>query len=704
MTHVFKPRGLWTKTAAAVLLSLSLVATSVQAAPAPSVPSEAKALTPENAKAFLDEFFAADYTQPHFTGASVVIVKDGEVVAQEGYGLSDVKQNEAVDPTQTVFRVASVSKSFTAVAIMQLAEEGKLDLQADFLIYTPGLTLDNPFNTPVTVEQLLLHTSGFEIRDPKPEDIHDDFDKVVEIDDYVKTHLPPVVREPGSSYMYDNFASLLLGLIVQNVSGERYEDYMDAHVFEPLGMENSGYVLEGDLKDNLASGYMPTGDELPLYTLSPTVMPHGGMLSTAEDIGKFMIAFLNEGEAENGRILSEESVALMEPYRSEIHPLLPDTTYGFEAPIQLPGAGSNPAIITKGGDLNGFSSYLFMIPEQETGVFITYNHMGILRNLFYPEFIQTFFPQYAAPVELADFEPESAEELTKFDGYYADLRIRSFVTKLQSGESTGGLQVNSALLGQGALRQVDETLFLDETTGLFTAFQLDEQGEAAYMKEPLINPMGYAKRGDKAAGFVDLNADHPYAYAVMALQSLGYYPNDGEGRFEPEQAVTRAEYIQRMLEVSSLEGSESTDYAFADITGHPAASFIQQAYELGMVAGDGKGSFAPDRTITRQEAAVMLWRLLAMQYPAELFDEVALSGTTDAWAVQAVQMMVALGLHGPEVETAEDGSADFLSRETLNREQEAALLYSIFTQPTDHIVAELMEAAGVEAEEQEEAA
>ncbi|MFS0723791.1 serine hydrolase [Paenibacillus sp. 1P07SE] len=695
-----KPRSLWTKTAAALLLSLSLVASSVQAAaPEPPVQAEAQALTPETAKTFLDQFFAAEHVQPHFTGAAVSIVKDGEVIAQEGYGLSDVKQNEGVDPASTVFRVASVSKSFTAVAIMQLAEQGKLDLQADFLDYTPGLALDNPFPEPVTVEHLLLHTSGFEIRDPKPEDIHDDFEKIVTIEDYVRQHMPPVVREPGSSYMYDNFASLLLGLIVQNVSGEPFEDYMDTYVFEPLGMENSSYLLEGSLKDNLAVGY--AGEEaLPLYTISPTPMPHGGMLSTAEDIGKFMIAFLNGGEGESGRILSEASVALMEPYRSEIHPLLPDTTYGFEAPIQLPGAGSNPAIITKAGDLNGFSSYLFFIPEQETGVFITYNQNSILRNLFYPEFIATFFPQYMAPVELAAFEPESAETLARYDGYYADLRIRAFITRLQSGENAGALQVASALLGEGALRQVDDTLFVDETTGLFTAFKLDEQGNVAYMKEPLINPMGYVQKGQEPAGFADLEADHPYAYAILPLQSLGYYPNDASQSFEPDRAVSRAEYLMNLLIASNLDGSPATDYAFADISGHPAAPYIQLAYELGMVTGDGKGSFSPDRPVTRQEAAVMSWRLLVMQYPAELFDEVPLSGKTDEWAVQAVQMMVALGLHGPEVTLAEDGAADFRSRDSLTRAQDAAMLYAMFTQPTDHIVAAMMEEAG----EQEEAA
>ncbi|GBF77225.1 hypothetical protein PA598K_05761 [Paenibacillus sp. 598K] len=686
-----KAPGNFAKTAAAALLSLSLILPPIQAAAAEpaAAPSAAKTLNADNAKAFLDDFFAAEQTKAHYTGAAVVIVKDGEVVAQEGYGYADKENKKAVDPENTVFRIASVSKSFTAVAAMQLVEQGKLDLKADFLTYTPGLTLDNPFDQPVTVEQLLLHTTGFEIRDPNLDDLHEDLGKKVEIEDYVKTHMPPVARKPGSSYMYDNFASLLLGLVVEKASGEPFEDYMETHLFEPLGMKDSGYLPEGALKDKLAVGYGPGGQAVPPYAVTPTIMPHGGMMSTPADIGKFMIAFLSGGDTGKGRILNEQSVALMEPYRSEIHPLLPNTTYGFEAPMQLPGAGSNPAIITKAGDITGYSSLLFMIPEEDTGVFITYNQLGALRQLFYPQFIATFFPQYAAPAELPDDAPATPDDLARYDGYYADLRQGIFITRLQSGESAGALQWSSSLLGEGQFKPVGDNLFVDEETGLFAAFQLDEQGQVAYMKEPYINPYSYTQKGAEAAGFEDLDADHPYAYAVLPLQSLGYYPNDGEGRFLPDQAVTRAAYVQRLLTISGLDGSPTEAYAFTDISGHPAAAYIQQAYELGMVSGDGQGSFAPERAITRQEAAVMFWRLMVLQYPAELFDDVPLTGATAPWAVQAVQMMVQLGLHGPEVTFAEDGAADYRSLEPLTRAQEAAFLYGIFTQPTDIIVAEL---------------
>lgn len=688
----FARTALWAKSFAVALLTVCLMTSTVYAAATETggggKPAE---LNEKSAVDFLDGFFASEAAKPHYVGASVVVVKDGKVIAQKGYGVADKDTKEAVDPTSTVFRIASVSKSFTAVAAMQLIEQGKINLKDDFLKYVPDLKVENPFNTPVTIEHLLTHTTGFEIRDPNQEDLHLDFDKVVSIQDYVRANLPPVVRKPGSSYMYDNFASMLLGLVVEKASGVPFETYMDQNIFKPLGMNNSGFKLEGELKEQLAAGYDAAGQRVETYALTPTIMPQGGMLTTAEDIGKFMVAFLNGGAAGSSRILANNSVDQMEVYRSAIHPLLPDTTYGFEAPFQIPGAGSSSKVISKGGDLPDFSSYLFLIPEQNTGVFITYNQQGILRNLFYPQFIQTFFPQYAAPAKLADYKASSSDELEKFNGYYADLRLQSIVSSLKTEDAD--LTITDAVIGPRKLHQVDANLFVDELTNQFTAFKVDENGSVLYMKEPYLNPLGYASKGVTPAGFTDVPKEHAYAEQILTLQSLGYYANDASKAFGPEQQVTRGEYVQFLLESNNLKGSKTTELAFSDLIGHPSAAFIQAAYELGMVKGSGTGKFVPDRAITRQEAAVMLWRLLSAQYPQELFKNVKLEGKTDAWAVPAVQMMVALGIHGPEVQVNAKGAANYQSRKVLNQQELAAILFALLTQSTDQIAAALSQSA-----------
>jgi len=675
---------------AAALIMPAPAAVRAAETEAPASAGAGTPLTPESAEAFLDAFFASEQAKPGYVGAAVVIVKDDRVVAQKGYGFANAEAGEPVDPAVTVFRLASVSKSFTAVAIMQLAEQGKIDLGADIREYLPDLAFDNPFGEPVTVGDLLTHRSGFEVRDPRSEDMNFDLDLVVAMEDYVRERTPQVVRRPGSAYMYDNFAYLLLGLIVQNVSGQPYEQYMQEHVFKPLGMTGSGFELKGEFLERLAAGYDPSDQPIPPYVFLPTIMPHGGMLSTAEDMGKFMLAFLNGGEAPGGgRVLSAESVAEMGIYRHAMHPLLPETTYGFEAPFQLPRAGSSGKVLAKLGDLPGSSVMLFLIPEEKTGVFFVANKSGTLRELFYAGFLATFFPALAAPAELPAFEPASPEELAKLAGVYADLRIGTLIFRAEVNED-GTLTLSDALVGPRVLRPVGDGLFVDNLTQRFTAFATDETDGIVYLNDPFLIPLGYARKGDEPSGYADVDAASAYAPYILALQSLGLFPNESGLRFEPDRPVTRAELVYDLLRASGLEGSQTDAYAFADIAGHPLAPYVQRAYEMGMVNGDGRGNFAPDRPVTRQEAAVMIWNTYRRLYPEELFTDILLADGTASWAEDAVRMMVAVGLHGPEVTRTEDGAVDYRSAAQLTREEEAAFLYQLMFQPINQIVAQRM--------------
>ena len=673
--------------AAAIILAIPLQAfASEQAAGTP--------LTAETAAEFLEKFFHSELAKPHYTGAAVVIVKDGAVIAQEGFGLADAERKEAVDPAGTLFRIASVSKTFTAVAVMQLVEQGKIDLDEDIRAYLPELKFDNPFDTPVTVADLLTHRSGFEPREPQSGDLHTDYDLHVSMEDYAKQHMPPVVREPGTAYMYDNFAYLLLGLIVENVSGQPFEDYMAEHVFSPLGMDSGGFILDRERLERLATGYpAPGGEPIEPYVFRPTVMPHGGMVATAEDIGKFMIAFLNEGAApDGGRVLSAESVAAMSEYRSAIHPLMPDTTYGFEAAAQLPMAGASSAVLTKLGDLPGNSSMLLLLPEEETGVFLTYNQTGTLRDLFYMQFMAAFFPAYGAPADLTAFAEEPAVNLEALEGLYTDLRMSTIVYKVEAGEN-GMLSLSDALLGNRVFRHAGGNLFVDGMLQRFAAFRVDDDG-SVYMRETALNPLGYARKAEAPAGYEDVAADHPYAPFILGIQSLGYYPNEAGLAFEPERPVTRAELVWHMLAVSGLKGSDSDTYAFTDIADHPLAPYIQEAAGLGLVSGDGKGRFDPDRPATRQEAAVIVWNAYKLLFPEAIFARISVEGNTAAWATPAARMMVALGLHGPEVAASESGVPIYNGAEVLTRQEEAALLYKLLLTPVQQIAAGLMQQAG----------
>lgn len=691
--HAFKRRF---RNFLASMLALSLVFAATPALAA-GEPEGKPALTAETAKAFLDDFFASEQAKSLYTGAAVVIVKDGDVLAKEGYGYANKEEERAVDPDATVFRLASVSKTFTAVAVMQLAEQGLLALDGDIRQYLPdGLAFDNPFGKPVTVADLLTHRSGFAPSEPQAADMMTDLSVYVSLEDYARERMPQLIREPGSAYMYDNYAYLLLGLIVQEVSGQPYERYMEEHVFKPLGMTMSGFELEGALLENLAVAYGPGEVPLDTYFYLPNVMPHGGMLATADDVARFMIAFLNEGEAPDGRLLAAESVAEMSAYRSAIHPLMPDTTYGFEAPMQLPQALSSSRVIAKFGDLPGNSSMLLLIPEEEVGVFLTYNQTGTLRNVFYQQFMAAFFPEdLLAPAPSPEFAPAGADELARYEGLYSDLRLSGLVSRVQVTERDGEAQlvIQDAYLGARPLVQVEEHLFLDSMTHTAIAFLVDGNGQVAYMREGLLNPLGYARKAPAPAGFADVPDTDPYAPFIHAWQSLGLYPNDPEQPFEPEKPVTRAELARDLLAITGLVQAFPRDsYSFADIAGHELAPYVQVAADAGIVVGDGRGFFHPDRPATRQEAAAMIWNVYRQLYPADLFRQTAIAGEYDAWAEDAVRVAVTLGLYGPEVAFDASGAADFRGKATLTRREAAAFYYQLAFQPVDQIIAQLMQA------------
>ncbi|NGP46312.1 serine hydrolase [Bacillaceae bacterium SIJ1] len=583
-----------------------------------------------------------------------------------------------MDAENTLFRVASVSKVFTAAAVLQLVEEGALDIEDDIRLYLPGIPFENPYDEPVTIADLLAHTTGFEVRDPKQTDIQFDFEKKVSIEAYVRENMPPVLREPGTSYLYGNFASLLQGLIVQNVSGMPFETYMEEHMFQPLGMDNSTFVFDEDLVPRMATGY--TGPDTPMepYTMLPTVMPHGGLLTTASDMSLFMNAFL-EGTDETHDVLSEDVIEAMIPYRQRIHETIPDTTYGFEAPFQIPFAGSSDEVITKAGDLPGYSSYLWMVPEEDIGVFVTSTQSSTLRNQLYNKFMGTFLPEFTKPLSFEDYQP-TKEELMAYEGLYNDLRMKSIVHEVTVNEDET-LTFKSSLLGESLLIPAAPDLFMDEATGLLVAFNRQE-GYVSYMKEPFINPLGYSEKGVEPKGFRDIAEDSRFTPYILKMQSIGIYDNDPDQFFQPEKPVTRGEYIERMLHASGVP--ESTNpVQFTDAKGHPAAGYIQAAYELGLITGTPEGEFHPDEPIEREEAATIVWRSVGQVLPAVNVDHIQLTGEVSPWAEQPVKAMISLGYYGPEV-SEENGVYNYHSERALTRQEEAVQLYKLMTEPIFH--------------------
>ena len=187
-------------------------------------------------ESFLDGVFKVGMEEHHVTGAVVTVVKDGQVLFAKGYGYQDVDKKSPVDPRTTLFRIGSTTKLLTWTAVMQLVEQGKLDLDADINRYLKGMQIPAAYGKPITLRHILTHTAGFEegflgyliTNDPKDQ---------LPISEALKKHMAARVRPPGEMSAYSNYGAALAGLIVEQVSGVPYNDYISQHIFEPLDMQ-----------------------------------------------------------------------------------------------------------------------------------------------------------------------------------------------------------------------------------------------------------------------------------------------------------------------------------------------------------------------------------------------------------------------------------------------------------------------------------
>ncbi|MGN7760801.1 serine hydrolase [Paenibacillus sp. 22594] len=626
---------------------------------------------PKEVKAFLDAFFARDAVKGKAGNAAVSIVQGSKVLLSKNYGISAPALKPEEAGMKDTFRIGSISKVFTAAAIMQLVDQGKLSLQDNIEKYLDGYKVTNPFDTPVTIENLLTHTTGFEVREPSDASyLTDPSQQPVSLKESIFDVFPPVIRKPGTAYMYDNFASRLQGYIVQQVSGEPFGSYMQKHLFGPLGMNSSSFGMTKDLTRRLVPSYDESGSPIPVYGFSPSEWPEGSMLSSASDMALFMTAFLNGGRAANGTvILSPESVKAMSAYQMAIHPDLPDTTYGFESPV-IPSKTNGELVISKGGDILGYSSLLWLLPDRKTGVFVSYNTNQDLRNDLFTAFMDHYYAKGEPTYETKGGKSQSVDTLAKFAGLYSDLRIKLMTRVEVTGNGT--LKV-SDVFGSHTLQQVDDLLFLDGE-GNPLAFQMDADGRITYMK--YTNLYSYAaKIPVQLSTFPDVSADHPYAGYILSLKSLGFLTDDLTQPFQPLQSVSRGAFIHAFNAMWSIPGSSNPDL-FKDTEHSEYRKDIQAAVEAGMLTGTGNGLFEPDRPILREEAAAICYRLLTVTGIRVPDSAVVLAPGTSKWAVDAVRSVVAWKLHGPEV-TEVDGVFDYGSQRAINKQELAALMFTM---------------------------
>lgn len=381
------------------------LATKTPPAATSPLPPGTHELTATDLEAYLDGMMPAQLEREDIAGAVITVVKDGQVLFMKGYGFSDEAKRTPVTPDNTLFRPGSISKLFTWTSVMQLVEQGKLDLDKDVNEYI-DFKIPPAFGKPITLRNIMTHTAGFQ------ETIHDlfvaDAAHLYPIDRYLKDRLPTRIFPPGVVPAYSNYATTLAGYIVQRVSGKPFDQYVQDNIYTPLNMKKTTFVqpLPAELQPLMSNGYQRASQDAKPYEFVEAY-PAGSVATTGRDMCNFMIAHLQNGKFENTQILKPETAMQMH-----------SRTYGPDDRLNAMALGfyeetrNGHRIIGHGGDTEFFHSDLHLILDQNVGFFVSYNSAGrgevSPRTILFEGFLDRYYP-YTPPAgeKIADAKADA---------------------------------------------------------------------------------------------------------------------------------------------------------------------------------------------------------------------------------------------------------------------------------------------------------
>ncbi len=427
---------------------------------------------------FFDGVMLSNMTKHRIPGVVVAVVKDGEIFFSKGYGYADVENQIAVNPDTSLFRIGSTSKVFTATAVMQLVEQGKLDLDTDINTYL-DFEIPDTYDEPITLAHLLSHTAGFE--DRGYEIWAKDAASLVPLGEWLKEHPHARVRPVGTIASYSNYGMTLAGYIVERVSGLSYDDYIDQYILQPLAMEHASaqQPLPAALTDQMADGYtFASGQYVAQDFETLNIAPAGAITATATDMTHFMIAHLQDGQYGEAQILKPETAQLMHSQLFTHDERIPGMAYGFWETEH-----NGRRLLGHGGDTFYFHSALELLPDENIGVFVSCNSQtcGGFPALVFNTFMDHYYPvAETALVPTTDF----AERADLIIGTYRSNR-RSYTTAEKLGSLMAPISIKAEdgeLVISGAVRYVEiEPFLFHQVDGPgVLAFRQNEKGEVTH--------------------------------------------------------------------------------------------------------------------------------------------------------------------------------------------------------------------------------
>jgi len=404
------------------------------AAAAPAAATPVHALTAEDVGAWFDGLVPDAIARGDVAGAVVVVVKDGQVLFERGYGYADVKARKPVDAETTMFRPGSISKTFTWTAVMQQVAAGRIDLDADVNTYL-DFKIPPRDGKPITMRQIMTHSAGFSdaaknliVVDPK---------SFMSTEAALKAAVPARIFPPGEVPAYSNYGASIAGYVVQRVSGEPFDQYIDKHIFQPLGMTRSTFTqpLPDKFKPDMALGYPVASAPAGPYELV-NLAPAGSLAASGSDMARFMIAHLQDGTYDGQQILDAKTAQLMHGRQWAPVASLGGMALGF---YEEPGNGRR--VIGHAGDTANFHSDMHLYLDDHVGVFVSFNSAGAqgaahgIRSMI----LKGFTDRYIAP-------PPPQEPTWKDAATDGQKLVGRYIMSRRS--DSGWLRLASYLLGQ----------------------------------------------------------------------------------------------------------------------------------------------------------------------------------------------------------------------------------------------------------------
>jgi len=420
-----------------IALLISLILVNVQPAAARTIIQEGPG-NPAEMEAFFDSYMSKQMENFHIPGVIISVVKDGKVFFSKGYGYADIEKQIRFTEN-TLLTTASLGKLFTAVGVLQLSQKGMIDLHSDIRPYFKDFKLNTHFDDPLTFANLLTHTDGFETRMIGVATINSE--ELKPLGKLLATYKPNQILPAGKYMTYGDYAANLAGYLTQEISGVPFEQYMHENILSPLGMTHSTFDqhLSASMSHNLATGYSfenETYQPEPLFYIN--YAPSGGLRTTAADMNHFMLALLNNGEYQNTQILNSESIQSMFTQQFSPQSGMPGITYGLFEDFK-----NGQRALLRDGDGVGTRTRMILLPEQNTGIFISYNSgdSGLRLNLI-GDYLDHYYPvSKTSPVGMNGY----LERANLFTGTYRPLQadISTFTKSMYFFSQLVEIQANS---------------------------------------------------------------------------------------------------------------------------------------------------------------------------------------------------------------------------------------------------------------------